>query len=41
MLAGDSILNYRTVASFGHDYLIINEYDKLIEGPMKTSIKKA
>lgn len=41
LLAGDSILNYRTVASFGHDYIIVNEYDKLIEGPMKLSIKKA
>jgi ABC-type multidrug transport system fused ATPase/permease subunit len=41
LLAGDSILNYRTVASFGHDYLIINQYDKLVEGPVKTSIKKA
>jgi ATP-binding cassette, subfamily B (MDR/TAP), member 1 len=27
LLAGDTILNYRTVASFGHDYLIIREYD--------------
>jgi len=41
LLAGDSILNYRTVASFGHDDIIVNEYDKLIEGPMKLSIKKA
>ena len=41
LLAADSILNYRTVASFGHDYLIVNEFDRLTEGPMKTSIKKA
>jgi len=41
LLAGDSILNYRTVASFGHDTLIINEYDTLIEGPVRTSVKKA
>lgn len=40
-MAGDSILNYRTVASFGHDYLIINEFDKMIEGPIRTSIKRA
>ena len=31
LLAGDSILNYRTVASFGHDYRIVNQYDTLIE----------
>jgi hypothetical protein len=24
LLAGDAILNYRTVASFGHDYIIVN-----------------
>ena len=41
LLAGDSILNYRTVASFGHDTLIIKDYDTLTEGPIKTSIKKA
>ena len=41
LLAGDSILNYRTVASFGHDNLIINEYDKLVEGPVKNGMKKA
>jgi len=41
LLAGDSILNYRTVASFGHDQLIIQEYDKLIEKPMQTNLKKA
>jgi len=41
LIAGDAILNYRTVASFGYDNLIIGEYDKLIEGPMRTSIKKA
>lgn len=41
LLAGDSILNYRTVASFGHDDLLIKEYDTLIEGPVRTSYKKA
>ena len=41
LLAADSILNYRTVASFGHDYLIIKQYDTLVEGPIKNSIKKA
>lgn len=41
LLAGDSILNYRTVASFGHDNLLVKEYDTLTEGPVKTSIRKA
>lgn len=41
LLAGDSILNYRTVASFGHDNLIIEEYDKLVEEPVKNGVKKA
>jgi ABC-type transport system involved in Fe-S cluster assembly fused permease/ATPase subunit len=35
LLAGDTILNYRTVASFGHDYLIVKEYDKMVEEPIK------
>ena len=41
LLAGDSILNYRTVASLGHDNMIVSEYDVLTEGPIKTSFKKA
>ena len=34
LLAGDSILNYRTVASLGHDNMIVSEYDVLTEGPI-------
>jgi ABC-type multidrug transport system fused ATPase/permease subunit len=41
LLAGDTILNYKTVASFGYDYLIIKEYDKMVEEPIKESFKKA
>jgi ABC-type multidrug transport system fused ATPase/permease subunit len=41
LLAGDTILNYRTVASFGHDYLIVKEYDRMVEEPIKQSFKKA
>jgi ABC-type multidrug transport system fused ATPase/permease subunit len=41
LLAGDSILNYRTVASFGHDNLIIDEYNKLVTEPLKNGFKKA
>ena len=33
VLAGDAILNYRTVASFGNDELIIADYDRLLDGP--------
>lgn len=38
LLAADSILNYRTVASFGHDYVIVKEFDNLVEAPVRTSI---
>jgi ABC-type multidrug transport system fused ATPase/permease subunit len=41
LLAGDSIINYRTVASFAHDEIIIEEYDKYLEGPLKRGVKKA
>ena len=41
LLAGDAIVNYRTVASFGHDNLIISEYDKLIGIPLTANLKKA
>ncbi len=41
LLAADAMLNYRTVASFGHDYLILRNYDKMIEEPLTSSQKKA
>ena len=41
LLAGDSILNYRTVASLAHDIVLVKQYDFLIEGPIKTAFKKA
>ncbi len=41
MLAGDSIINYRTVASFAHDEIIISEYDNYLEGPLSRGVKKA
>ena len=41
LLAGDAILNYRTVASFGHDDKIIRKYDDMIDAPVRASIKKA
>jgi len=41
LLAGDAILNYRTVASFGHDYLIVQLYDEYISAPFQSAVKKA
>lgn len=33
LLAGDAINNYRTVASFGHDNIIVSEYEKYVKIP--------
>lgn len=41
LLAGDAITNYRTVSSFGYDDLLLKEYDRLIEIPLKTNLRKA
>jgi ABC-type transport system involved in Fe-S cluster assembly fused permease/ATPase subunit len=41
LLAGDSILNYRTIASFAHDEVIINQYDAYLEIPLKKATKDA
>lgn len=41
LLAGDAINNYRTVASFGHDNLIVDEYTRYIDFPTRSAIKKA
>jgi ATP-binding cassette, subfamily B (MDR/TAP), member 1 len=41
VLAGDAIMNYRTVASFGSADQIIKEYDRLMEGPVRLYLKKA
>lgn len=38
VLAGDAIVNYRTVASFGTAERLVQEYDRLLEGPMKITI---
>ncbi len=40
ILAGDAILNYRTVASFGHEEQIVSDYDRLLEGPVSVAIRK-
>lgn len=41
LLAGDAIINYRTVASFGHDNIIVKEYEKYIELPTKSALRKS
>lgn len=41
LLAGDAITNYRTVSSFGYDDLLIKEYDRLIDIPLQTNLRKA
>jgi len=38
MLAGDAILNYRTVASFAHEERIVERFKKLLEAPVKKSV---
>lgn len=40
-MAGDVINNHRTVASFGYDDVVVNQYDKLLDIPMKSVSKKA
>jgi len=41
VLAGDAILNYRQVASFGHEEQIIRDYEKLLEGPKRKAMAKS
>ena len=41
LLAGDAIINYRTVASFGNEGQILRDYGKLLEEPMNVAIKKS
>ena len=41
MLAGDSIINYRTVASFANEDLIVRDFDAMLDAPVKTATKKS
>lgn len=41
LLAGDAIINYRTVASLANDREIVNTYVKYIEEPSRLSIRKS
>eukprot|EP00347_Sterkiella_histriomuscorum_P022139 403331544 len=41
LLAGDAILNYRTVAAFGYEDQIVKDYDSLLEGPVQIAKKNS
>jgi ABC-type multidrug transport system fused ATPase/permease subunit len=41
LLAGDAIINYRTVASFAQEEQILKDYEMLLSEPHKTIIKQA
>ena len=41
MLAGDSIVNYRTVASFGNEEMILDDYKKFLDGPLQRVASKS
>jgi ABC-type transport system involved in Fe-S cluster assembly fused permease/ATPase subunit len=41
LLAGDAIINYKTVASFANEDKIVNDYLSLLQGPKAIAIKKA
>jgi ABC-type transport system involved in Fe-S cluster assembly fused permease/ATPase subunit len=40
VLAGDAIINYRTVASFGNEDQLIADYERMLDGPVSVAIKK-
>ena len=40
-MAGDSIINYKTVASFGNTEALIKSFAKIMDVPMKTKIASA
>ncbi len=39
LLAGDAIINYRTVASFANEDQILKDYDRMLEGPVQVAVK--
>jgi ABC-type transport system involved in Fe-S cluster assembly fused permease/ATPase subunit len=40
LLAGDLIMNYRTVASFANEDQLVNDYSRLLEGPVNIAMRK-
>ena len=41
LLAGDAIINYRTVASFAHEDQLISDFNLLLEEPKRRAVKQA
>lgn len=41
LLAGDSIINYRTVASFANEDQILRDYSLMLEGPVRVAKRKS
>lgn len=41
LLAGDAIMNYRTVASLAADKQIVKKYDQYLEQPVRAAIRKS
>ncbi|CDW80084.1 abc transporter family protein [Stylonychia lemnae] len=41
LLAGDAIMNYRTVASFAHEQQIVKDFETLLNEPRKKAVKQA
>ena len=41
LLAGDSIINYRTVASFANEDSIIRDFDAMLDAPVKAATKRS
>jgi ATP-binding cassette subfamily B (MDR/TAP) protein 1 len=40
LLAGDSIINYRTVASFANEDQILQDFERHLQGPVNIAINK-
>ena len=41
LLAGDAIMNYRTVASFAYEKQIVRDYWTLLDQPRRTAVRQA
>lgn len=41
LLAGDSILNYRTVASFANEDQIVRDFARMLEGPVEVAKRRS
>jgi len=39
LLVADVVSNYKSVASFGHDHLIVEEFEELMQGKMALDVK--